>query len=213
MCSSKASAAISYIRMDQSGENVLVARHMLEKRGHDRRGVIVGASVHNQRIERLYGGTCTAVTILFYKLFYFMEQVDLLDCLNETHLYSLHYNVFIPRINQALALFIGGWNHHSIRTAHRKSPHQLFTTGALLLQHSGLAALDFFENVEEECGIDMEGPIPSQGRSIVVPEVPIRLSSENFALLQQAVNPLAPSDEFGIDLYEQVLQFMSTITV
>ena len=152
------------------------------------------------------------VTILFYKLFYFMEQVDLLDCLNETHLYSLHY-VFIPRINQALALFIGGWNHHSIRTAHHKSPHQLFTTGALLLQHSGLAALDFFENVEEEYGIDMEGPIPSQGRSIVVPEVPIRLSSENFALLQQAVNPLAPSDEFGIDLYEQVLQFMSTITV
>ena len=71
----------------------------------------------------------------------------------------------------------------------------------------------FFENVEEEYGIDMEGPIPSQGRSIVVPEVPIRLSSENFALLQQAVNPLAPSDEFGIDLYEQVLQFMSTITV
>ena len=81
------------------------------------------------------------------------------------------------------------------------------------MQHSGLAALDFFENVEEEYGIDMEGPIPSQRRSIVVPEVPIRLSSENFALLQQAVNPLAPSEEFGIDLYEQVLQFMSTITV
>ena len=67
--------------------------------------------------------------------------------------------------------------------------------------------------MEEEYGIDMEGPVPSQGRSIVVPEVPIRLSSENFAHLQQAVNPFAPSDEFGIDLYEQVLQFMSTITV
>ena len=30
--------------------------------------------------------------------------------------------------------------------------------------------------MEEEYGIDMEGPIPSQGRSIVVPEVRILLS-------------------------------------
>ena len=106
--------------------------------------MIVGASVHNQRIEQLWRDMHRCVTILFYKLFYFMEQVDLLDCLNETHLYSLHY-VFIPRINQALALFIGGWNYHPIRTAHHKSPQQLFTAGALLLQHSGLAALDFLE--------------------------------------------------------------------
>ena len=33
----------SRIRVDQGGENVLVASHMLEKRGHDRRSVIVGA--------------------------------------------------------------------------------------------------------------------------------------------------------------------------
>ena len=32
----------------------MVARHMLEQRGIDQRSVIVGSSVHNQRIERLY---------------------------------------------------------------------------------------------------------------------------------------------------------------
>ena len=71
-----------------------------------------------------------------------MEQTDLLDPLNEQHLYTLHY-VFIPRINRALAEFVKALNHHPIRTAHSKSPHQLFTAGAILLQHSNLVAMDF----------------------------------------------------------------------
>ena len=76
-----------------------------------------------------------------------MEQCDLLDQLNEKHIYALHY-IFIPRINKALNLFMRGWNRHSIWTAHNKSPHQLFTAGMLLLRHSWLIALDFFDNVD-----------------------------------------------------------------
>ncbi len=37
----------SRIRMDQGGENVMVARHMLRHRGADRTSVLVGSSVHN----------------------------------------------------------------------------------------------------------------------------------------------------------------------
>ena len=40
----------SRIRCDQGGENILVAQHMLEHRGTERRSVLVGSSVHNQRI-------------------------------------------------------------------------------------------------------------------------------------------------------------------
>ena len=197
----------SRLRVDQGSENVLVAHHMLEKRGHDRRSVIVGASVHNQRIERLWRDMHRCVTILFYKLFYFMEQMDLLDCLNETDLYALHY-VFIPRINHALSEFM---NHHLIRSAHHKTPHQLFTAGALLLQHSGLAALDFFKDVDDTYGIDIDGHISPQEGSVVVPEVSVCLNSANFTRLQRTVNPLTVSDDFGIDLYAEVLQFMSTL--
>lgn len=122
--------------------------------------VIVGSSVHNQRIERLWRDMHRCVTMLFYKLFYFMEQTDVLDPLNEEHIYALHY-VFIPRINRALSEFMRGWNHLPIRSAHHKSPHQLFTAGALLLQHSGLVALDFLDDVDDTYGIDVDAPVPA----------------------------------------------------
>lgn len=204
----------SRVRIDQGGENVLVAQHMIEQRGAERRSVIVGSSVHNQLIERLWRDMHRCVTVIFYKLFYFMKYQDLLDPLNEMHLYALHY-VFIPRINHALSEFMQGWNHHPIRTAHNKSPQQLFTAGALLLQHSGLTTLDFFDTVDDTFGIDEEGPVPvleSEAEvAVTVPEISVHIDEEDFVRLLHTVNPLGTSEDYGIDLYERTVQFISSL--
>ena len=83
--------------------------------------------------------------------------------------------------------------------------------GALLLQHSGLDALDFFDDVTESYGLDVDGPVSSNEGNVVVPQVAVSLDSGSFSRLKQAINPLASSDDFGIDIFEDVLQFMSTV--
>jgi len=113
--------SISYLP-DQGGENTLVVRHTIEHRGAARRSMITGSSMHNQRIEKLWRDLHRSVTVLFYKLFYFMEQNGLLDHLNEKHLWALHY-VFIPRINKSIQEFVYSWNNYPLGSAGHKSPN------------------------------------------------------------------------------------------
>ena len=190
----------SRIRVDQGGENAFVVRHMLQVRGEEQRSVLIGSSVHNQRIERLWRDMHRCVTSNFYRVFYHLENCDLLDPLNPLHIYAIHF-VFLPRINRALHLFKEAWNNHRLRSEHGQTPNQLFVAGALRLQHAGLVALDFFDQVPDSYGMTEDLPLAEDEEGVVVPPTDFSLTDEQLHELQRRVDPLSDSENMGIDLY------------
>ena len=154
------------------------------------------------------------MTQLYYRLFYYLELEGLLDPLNHKHLFALHY-VYKPRIQRALDQFKEGWNNHNIITEHNRTPYQLFVSGSLMLQRSGLVALDFFEMINENYGIDEAGFAVTDGASsetVRVSRVEFELSEGNYSQLTASVDPLENSSNFGIDLYNQTLQYLNSVT-
>jgi hypothetical protein len=114
------------IYTDQGGENIQVAHYMIATRGPGHNGdtIMVGKSVHNQRIERLWRDI-NHITYMYKMYFHILDNQHNIDLDDPANRYIIN-RLFLPLINEELDETRRGYNHHKMRTMDRKhqSPNE-----------------------------------------------------------------------------------------
>ena len=187
----------SRVRSDYGMENYLVASYMIENRGAGRGSIITGSSVHNCRVERTHRDVYSGVLVFYAKLFENMERRGILDPLDDTHLFCLHF-VFLPRINSSLQEFVAQMNNHPVSTEGNMSPLQLWEKGILENINSTHSAIE----EPESFGIDPEVPFLDNDAYQVSIDPISPLNTEMFP------DPLQMDNNQGVDTYLQCLASM-----
>ena len=190
----------SKVRTDLGGENVDIWRDMTTFWGEANVPVLVGKSVHNQRIERHNRALNEQLLSTFRQQFYELESQGALDVNNDTDIFCLHC-VYLPRINNALDEFVAAHNSHRISTENNRTPQQLFWCNIRLADHyeGALPQRPNQPNIEELTSQDLP--------HVYVPDTPNPLGDENFQHVHDFVTSL--SGQEATSAYRDVVGFVA----
>jgi hypothetical protein len=190
----------SKVRTDLGGENVDIWRDMTTFWGESNIPVLVGKSVHNQRIERHNRALNEQLLSTFRQQFYELESQGALDVNNDTDIFCLHY-VYLPRINKALDEFVAANNSDRFSTENNRTPKRLFWCNTRLA--------DYYEgvipqhpnqpNIEELTSRDLP--------HIYVPDTPNPLGDDNFQHVHDFVISLSCQE--AMTVYRDVVHFIA----
>ncbi|KZT54316.1 hypothetical protein CALCODRAFT_405186, partial [Calocera cornea HHB12733] len=108
-------------------------------RGVNRGSFIWGRSVHNVRIERMWGDVTKDFGSKWKKMFIHMETYLELDIGLNTHIWLLHH-LFLDDINIDAEVWRQTWNFHPLRTpeGRMRSPNEMWLVGMLERGYRGL---------------------------------------------------------------------------
>lgn len=120
------------VRSDKGLETKKVAKFVLKNRGVDSNAYITGRSVHNVRVERLWGEV-NKITWRYKNLLHHLQSNGILNLDNYRHIQAVAY-IFKPRIQRSLEEFKNTWNFHQLRTVKGdiKTPELLYIQTFLL---------------------------------------------------------------------------------
>lgn len=133
------------VRADKGGENILT-RLVMQENSTSTNPFLAGPSVHNQRIERLWGDVNKNVEHVYKPIFEDLQAQGLLSQGDNIDLFCLLY-VYLPRIDVAVQDFVNNWNNHSMRELKNKTPNQVWTVSMLT---QGLYGQSFILEEDEE---------------------------------------------------------------